>query len=437
MSEDRARFKSLALEDCMSAIIDYRGKTPRKTAVGIPLITAKVVKGGRIETPNEFIDPTEYDSWMRRGLPKVGDVLLTTEAPLGEVAQLTEDQIALAQRLILLRGKPELLDNTYLKFLLMSEPLQSELRGRASGTTVVGIKQSELRKVTLPLPSVENQRAIAGVLGALDDKIEQNRRTARALERLARAIFRAWFVDFEPVKAKAAGATTFPSMPQPVFDALPTRFVDSAIGPVPEGWDVGALKDLATLSKTQIKPQENQTGIFDHFSIPAFDAGMRAVVESGSAIKSNKFLVVEGCVLLSKLNPRIPRVWLPPPPRGRQQIASTEFLVFLPRSVFDRYYLYCQFQQVAFRDELAQGASGTSNSHQRVRPNDLLEKVVVVPPTSIRKGFADMAGPIFALAATNHVESATLAAMRDYLLPKLLSGAVRVNEPKRFADEVV
>jgi hypothetical protein len=76
------------------------------------------------------------------------------------------------------------------------------------------------------------------VLGALDDKIEQNRRTARALERLARAIFRAWFVDFEPVKAKAAGATAFPSMPQPVFDALPTRFVDSAIGPVPEGWEV-------------------------------------------------------------------------------------------------------------------------------------------------------------------------------------------------------
>ena len=91
---------------------------------------------------------------------------------------------------------------------------------------------------------LDEQRAIAGVLGALDDKIEQNRRTARALERLARAIFRAWFVDFEPVKAKAAGATAFPSMPQPVFDALPTRFVDSEIGPVPEGWEVSALDEL-------------------------------------------------------------------------------------------------------------------------------------------------------------------------------------------------
>ena len=97
------------------------------------------------------------------------------------------------------------------------------------------------------LPQLDEQRAIAGVLGALDDKIEQNRRTARALERLARAIFRAWFVDFEPVKAKAAGATAFPSMPQPIFDALPTRFVDSDIGPVPEGWEVkDAVEHLRT-----------------------------------------------------------------------------------------------------------------------------------------------------------------------------------------------
>jgi len=101
------------------------------------------------------------------------------------------------------------------------------------------------REMVVPL--ADEQRAIAGVLGALDDKIEQNRRTARAMERLARAIFRAWFVDFEPVKAKATGATSFPSVPQLVFDALPTRFVNSGIGPVPEGWVVKALSSACTL----------------------------------------------------------------------------------------------------------------------------------------------------------------------------------------------
>ena len=295
------------------------------------------------------------------------------------------------------------------------------------GSPVPSTTRAAVYPREMVVPEPDEQRSIAGILGALDDKIEQNRRTARALERLARAIFRAWFVDFEPVKAKVAGATSFPSMPQAVFDALHTRFVDSEIGPVPEGWEVGGIPSMATLSKVQVKPQEHLSDVFEHFSIPAFDAGMRAVVELGEVIKSNKFLVPEGCVLLSKLNPRIPRVWLPPPPRGRQQIASTEFLVFVARAALDRHYLYCQFQQSTFREELAQSASGTSNSHQRVRPDDLLHKAVIVPPTAIRKGFADVADPLFALSAANHAESAMLAKVRDYLLPKLLTGQVRLE----------
>jgi type I restriction enzyme S subunit len=108
------------LEDCVATLIDYRGKTPRKTSSGIPLITAKVVKGGRIETPDEFISVDDYEPWMRRGLPNAGDVVITTEAPLGEVAQLGSERVALAQRLIALRGKPGVLDNTFLKFLIQS-----------------------------------------------------------------------------------------------------------------------------------------------------------------------------------------------------------------------------------------------------------------------------------------------------------------------------
>lgn len=315
-------------------------------------------------------------------------------------------------------------DERFISYFLRSVDFQA-FNDKSS---VPGVNRNDLHRYEVVVPeNVDEQRAIAGVLGALDDKIEQNRRTALALEKLARAIFRAWFVDFEPVKAKAASATSFPSMPQPVFDALPTRFADSAIGPVPEGWDVGVVKNLAVLSKSQVKPQDNPEEIFDHFSIPAFDAGMRAAVEAGSAIKSNKFVVVEGCVLLSKLNPRIARIWLPPPADRKRQISSTEFLVFVPKRTLDRHYLYCQFEQREFRDELAQGASGTSNSHQRVRPDDVLKRFVVLPSVSVRDAFADIADPMFALIMANHKESAKLAEIRDYLLPKLLSGKVRIG----------
>ena len=314
-------------------------------------------------------------------------------------------------------------DTRFLMYALRHVDIDAYL----TGAVMPKLTQGNLNRIEVSHPLLPEQRAIAGVLGALDDKIEQNRRTARALDRLARAIFRAWFVGFEPVKAKIGGATSFPSMPQAVFDALPSRFVDSEIGPVPEGWKVGGIPSIATLSKVQVNPQEHADEVFDHFSIPAFDAGVRAVVEFGEAIKSNKFLVAEGCVLLSKLNPRIARIWLPPSPRERQQITSTEFLVFVPRSAFDRHYLYCQFQQPSFREELAQSASGTSNSHQRVRPDDVLHKAVIVPPSPVRKGFADIADPLFALLAANHAESATLAEVRDYLLPTLFSGQVRVE----------
>jgi len=371
----------------------------------------------------QHVTQAGIDNSSARLLP-ANTVCLSRTASVGYVVVMGRP-MATSQDFVNWVCDPEKLDYRYLKYVLLAE--RASYSRFSHGTTHQTIYFPEVKAFHLLAPEIDMQAAIADVLSALDDKIEQNRRTARALERLARAIFRAWFVDFEPVKAKAAGATAFPSMPQEVFDDLPASFVDSDIGPVPEGWAVGVISDLASLSKTQAKPQESPEEVFDHFSIPAFDADKRPVVEPGAGIKSSKFLVVEGCVLLSKLNPRIARVWLPFVPSDRRQIASTEFLVFVPRHHTDRHYLYCQFQQTTFREELAQGASGTSNSHQRVRPNDVLQRSIVVPPPSARKGLARIVDPLFALVAASRLESSNLAEMRDYLLPKLLSGQVRVE----------
>ncbi|QDL12103.1 hypothetical protein DP113_04635 [Brasilonema octagenarum UFV-E1] len=171
----------LPLEDCMAAIIDYRGKTPTKTLSGIPLITAKIVKDGRINEPQEYIAPKNYDLWMRRGFPERGDVLMTTEAPLGEIAQLDGRKVALAQRLITLRGKPGVMDNTYLKFLMLSSFVQEQLHARATGTTVLGIRQSELRKVDLVIPPFFEQQKISQPLRIIEDKIGANEQESQTL----------------------------------------------------------------------------------------------------------------------------------------------------------------------------------------------------------------------------------------------------------------
>lgn len=191
-------YKTKTIKEVTGTLIDYRGKTPRKTVSGIKLITAKVIKGGAIlDGKHEFISEDDYDAWMRRGLPKQWDILVTTEAPLGEVAQLrTSERIALAQRVILLRGDPDIIDQNYYFQALKSSFVQAELKSRSSGTTVSGVKQSELLQVKIPYHPLSNQTKIASILSAYDDLIENNTRRIKILEEMAKTIYEEWFVKF-------------------------------------------------------------------------------------------------------------------------------------------------------------------------------------------------------------------------------------------------
>lgn len=150
--------------------IDYRGKTPVKTSKGIRLITAKNVKMGYLqESPMEFIAVDSYESWMRRGIPNRGDVLFTTEAPLANVAQLdTDEKVAFAQRIIIMQSNASRLDSTFLKYLLLSQPVQDRIRIKGTGATVQGIKASLLKTVEIAFPgSLLEQQSIAAVLDSL------------------------------------------------------------------------------------------------------------------------------------------------------------------------------------------------------------------------------------------------------------------------------
>lgn len=169
------KFKTYTMEDALEAIIDYRGKTPKKSDCGIPTLSAKSVKNNFIDYSScYYISEAEYKRFMVRGFPQKGDILLTTEAPMGMVARLDRDNIAIAQRLLTLRGKEGVLDNDYLLYYLQSSAGQAALKARETGTTVTGIKQSEFRKIEMTVPKYETQRKISGILRAIDDKIALN-----------------------------------------------------------------------------------------------------------------------------------------------------------------------------------------------------------------------------------------------------------------------
>ena len=156
--------------------IDYRGKTPKKTESGLRLITAKNVKMGYVqETPAEFIAPAGYDAWMTRGIPRMGDVLFTTEAPLANVAQLdTDEKVAFAQRIIIMQSDKTKLDSTFLKYLLLSGPIQQRIRAKGTGATVQGIKASLLKLIEISFPAeVSVQRRLVAKLDALSAKTQR------------------------------------------------------------------------------------------------------------------------------------------------------------------------------------------------------------------------------------------------------------------------
>ncbi|BBL74212.1 restriction endonuclease subunit S [Methylomagnum ishizawai] len=391
------------LEDCMEAIIDYRGKTPRKTANGIPLITAKIVKGGRINTPEEFIDPDEYDSWMTRGLPQAGDVVMTTEAPLGEVAQLDGKKVALAQRLITLRGKPGILDNTYLKFILQSDFVREQLFGRATGTTVIGIKQSELRKIKLPLAPFQEQRAIAQVLGNLDDKIELNRRMNATLEAMARALFKSWFVDFDPVRAKAEGREPEGLAPE-IAALFPDGFEDSELGEIPAGWEAKNWGNLVSLEYGK--------------SLKGYSEGNNDYPVYGTNGKigthSRPLCNHSGIIIGRKGAYRGVHYCSTP-----FFVIDTAFYVEPKKAVELRWAYYVLLGQDI--NSMDSGSAIPSTSRE-----DFYSLPVLYPPFKIQAAFARKLAPLWAKQEQNDSESRALATLRDALLPKLLSGELRV-----------
>ncbi len=147
-----------------------------------------------IQEPQEFIAENYYDEWMRRGIPKKGDVVFTTEAPLGEVARIrTDDKLAFAQRIIVLESKTKQLSADYLFYALQDRVLKSRIEARSTGTTVIGIKAAELKKVEIDLPSLEEQEKIAAILCSLDDKIELNNKINENLKQQAQAIFDSFY----------------------------------------------------------------------------------------------------------------------------------------------------------------------------------------------------------------------------------------------------
>ena len=409
-------WKTYKLEEILEALIDYRGKTPKKTTQGIPLVTAKIVKQGRIQEPNEFIAKKDYETWMRRGIPKVGDVVLTTEAPLGEVAQIKDANIALAQRIVTLRGKKGVLDSSFLKYFLQSNTGQSRLEARQSGTTVFGIKQSELRKVLIDCPTFQEQKSIASILSALDDKIELNLQMNKTLEEMAMALYKHWFVDFGPFQEG--------------------EFIESELRQIPKGWEIKTVQDFGRVitGKTPSKKFPEHFGEEIPFVTPTdfksygrhITTAARGISQSGIEKHKNSILpqnsVIVTCIGSDMGKVAVNKVRC----LTNQQINSL---------ITEHYhYLYLFFKS---NYEMLKMLAGDGTTMPIINKTSFQNINVILPPQNILKKFETQIQDWDEQMHLNTIENQTLTQLRDTLLPKLISGEVRVKDVEKTLTEVL
>ncbi len=358
---------------------------------------------------------------------------MTTEGPLGEVAQLNEEtaKFALGQRIVCMSGKHGVLDNSFLKFLLMSPIQKKVLLSYATGTTVEGISQKALRSLPISIPSYQKQVAISTLLGALDDKIDLNRRMNETLEAMARAIFKDWFVDFGPVRAKAEGRP--PYLAPEIWALFPDALDDDD---KPVGWRIGHLQSLVELNPKEPLPQGSIAPYLEMAALPTAGSTPEPYIKrqfsSGTRFRN-------GDTLLARITPCLENgktAFVQDLPSDAVGWGSTEFIVLRPIPPVPKPYAYILAREANFRTHAIQSMTGTSG-RQRARNEALAEYPVVIPNNTnvIWQAFGLVIEPIFERIRVSGKQSQTLARLRDLLLPKLMSGEIRLRDAEKIVEK--
>ena len=291
-----------------------------------------------------------------------------------------------------------------LKYYTHSKPYFNWVRSFDTGGTRGNINAKTYGTMPITLPSREVQDKIVSILKSLDDKIELNHRINGNLEQQVQALFKAWFVDFEPFKNG--------------------KFVDSEFGRIPEGWNIVEANHFMTISKDSINPTKNPMCLYTHYSIPAFDEALTPEIQFGHKIKSNKFLVRSGMTLFSKLNPRIKRIWFINE-ASDNSICSTEFIPYESLGQ-NSYFLYCYLNSSMFYSQAMSLVNGATGSHQRFSPNETL-KFLFAYKKEIVEEFNVLVAPTLKEMSELSLETRKIAKLRDTLLPRLMSGELNIN----------
>jgi len=435
----------------------YAFKSNDMGSAGFPIVKIRNV----VPPTVDISDCQRVPEAVIAGIPDIerfelteGDALIAlTGATVGKVGRFprTRQRHFLNQRVgKLYLTRPESADYRYLYYVLSQDVYVRQMFGIADGSAQANISGSQIERLEIPLPPLKEQQAIACILGALDDKIELNRRMNRTLEEMARAIFKSWFIDFDPVRWNAARKRNQPSPglrpPSPtgrraggegaqhslkpdLAALFPDTFEDSELGEIPRGWEVGTLGDVAEHPRRGVQPDQMNPAT-PYIALEHMPKRCIALSDWGTAegVESNKCGFRIGEILFGKLRPYFHKVGVAPV----NGVCSTDIVVVAPRSAHWFGYVLGHMSSDAFVEYT--NACSTGTKMPRTSWGDMSRYSVVVPSELIAEAFTNQVRPAVDRIIAGIHESRTLAALRDALLPKLMSGELRVPDAVKLVE---
>lgn len=429
-----SEWPTVSVEDVCDLIVDCVNKTAPIVAEETPfrMIRTTNVRHGRIDLREcRFVEEGTYAKWTRRAKLQPGDVILTREAPIGEVGLITEaNGVFLGQRLMQYRASPKVLDPRFLLYSFLSPSLQHQFGSHeGSGSVVSHIRVGDCFKFKLRLPPLETQREITFTLGALDDRITILRETNATLEAIAQALFKSWFVDFDPVRAKMEGRTP-EGMDEATAALFPDGFETSELGEVPRGWRVIPVGDTIETVGGATPDTKNEAfweppvycwtspKDLSGLAAPVLLDTERKVSEQG-LVKIGSGLLPPGTLLMSSRAP-IGYLALAQVPLAVNQ----GYIAMLPGGLLPPLYMYfwCRQNMDNIKGR-ANGSTFMEISKKAFRPIPAL-----VPTNELVTAFTETAEALFARLIANEQQAQTLSTLRDTLLPRLISGQLRLDE---------
>lgn len=426
----------LSLREAGVSLIDCEHRTPPAAARGYPYIAIPQIRAGRINLAEaRQISKDHFAEWTRKARPRDHDVVLSRRCNPGETGYVEVGMdFALGQNLVILRADGRVVLPQFLRWLVRGVDWWEQVGKFLNvGAVFDSLKCADIPKFQMHIPPMPLQRMISETLGSLDDKIDLNRQMNETLEAMARAVFRSWFVDFDPVHAKADGRKP-DGLDAATAKLFPDKFEDSSLGPVPMGWRVMPLPEAIEVNPRRSLSKGVSAPYLDMSNMPTRSA--RATTwemrEGGSGAR-----FVNGDLLLARITPCLENgktAFVDFLPDGQTGWGSTEYIVLRSKQPLPEEYAYFLARSPELRMFAIQNMTGTSG-RQRVPADCFSNFFVVVPPDGLARRFGDLAKVAMSQMKARDEESATLAAIRDSLLPKLLSGEVRVTDAQHLLKE--